>query len=284
MVEKSEISKAKRVIKRALDLDQNEADTRRGIERVLENVCGLDPLENLSREHAVRGAGETEYVDFTLNIKGEIVMMIEVKRVGLPLALKHLNQLSKYTIAKGCNWALLTNGKQWKLHGVSYGQPPQLTEILSWDLLEDKPNRIAECMEYLTLRSLKKNEIEKLWQRRLATLPENVLTALMSHAVLNAVRREIFKNTKSKVEHKDVVDGVRRLLNDRNLSRLDELGLPKPPPQRARRKAQAKPVEGHAVQIAADPVLEPEPEMREETMPKPGYLSPFGAGRFSNDD
>lgn len=120
MVEKSEISKAKRVIKRALDLDQNEADTRRGIERVLENVCGLDPLENLSREHAVRGAGETEYVDFTLNIKGEIVMMIEVKRVGLPLALKHLNQLSKYTIDKGCNWALLTNGKQWKLHGISF--------------------------------------------------------------------------------------------------------------------------------------------------------------------
>ncbi|MBL6762256.1 MAG: type I restriction enzyme HsdR N-terminal domain-containing protein [PS1 clade bacterium] len=143
MVDKAEISKAKRVFKRALELDQNEADTRRGIERVLEGVCGLDPLENLSREHAVRGAGETEYVDFTLNIKGEIVMMIEVKRVGLNLAQKHLNQLSKYTIDKGCNWALLTNGKQWRLHGVSYGQPPQLTEILSWDLLEDKPARSA---------------------------------------------------------------------------------------------------------------------------------------------
>ena len=85
MVDKAEITKAKRVIKRALELDQNEADTRRGIERVLEGVCGLDPLENLSREHAVRGAGETEYVDFTLNIKNEIVMMIEVKRVGATL-------------------------------------------------------------------------------------------------------------------------------------------------------------------------------------------------------
>lgn len=279
MVDKAEISKAKRVIKRALELDQNEADTRRGIERVLEAVCGLDPLENLSREHAVRGAGETEYVDFTLNIKGEIVMMIEVKRVGLNLAQKHLNQLSKYTIDKGCNWALLTNGKQWRLHGVSYGQPPQLTEILSWDLLEDKPARVVECMEYLTLRSLRKNDIEKLWQRRLATLPANTLTALMSQTVLNALRREIKKNTKSTVEHKDVVNGVRQLLNESNLTRLDELGLPKQQPARSQRKPTAKPLE-----VSAPPTATAEnPMAAQEPEPRPSYLSPFG-GQPSSEE
>lgn len=56
-MDKAEINKAKRIMKRALELNQNEADTRRGIERVLEGVCGLDPLEHLSRESAVRGAG-----------------------------------------------------------------------------------------------------------------------------------------------------------------------------------------------------------------------------------
>jgi hypothetical protein len=74
MIKKPEITLARQILKQALDQDQNEADTRRGIERVLEGVCGLDPLENLSRESAVRGAGETEYVDFVLLIKGEIRM------------------------------------------------------------------------------------------------------------------------------------------------------------------------------------------------------------------
>lgn len=235
MIDKGEITKAKRIIQRALDLDQNEADTRRAIERVLESVCNLDPLENLSRESAVRGAGETEYVDFTLNVKNEIIMMIEVKRVGLSLAPKHLNQLSKYTIDKGCNWALLTNGKEWKLHGVTYGQPPQLSEVLTWDILEDKPNHIAECMKYLTLKSIKREELNKLWQRRLATLPKNVLSALMSEKVINALRREIVTQTKSKVLPQDVVDGIRHLLNDKNLSRLDEMGLPKSPAPKKRK-------------------------------------------------
>jgi predicted type IV restriction endonuclease len=240
MIKKPEITRGRQILKRALEQDQNEADTRRGIERVLEGVCGLDPLENLSRESAVRGAGETEYVDFVLLIKGEIKMMIEVKRIGLSLAPKHLNQLSKYTFDKGCQWALLTNGKQWRLLGASYGQPPKLTEILRWDFLEDKPDRIAECMQYLTLRSIKKNELEALWERRIATLPENVLSALMGNKVLNEVRREIFKNTNSKVQVEDVADGIRHLLNDKNLSRLDELGLPKPPLRRAKAKPKAK--------------------------------------------
>jgi hypothetical protein len=52
MIKKPEITLARQILKQALDQDQNEADTRRGIERVLEGVCGLDPLENLSRESA----------------------------------------------------------------------------------------------------------------------------------------------------------------------------------------------------------------------------------------
>lgn len=154
-------------------------------------------------------------------------MMIEVKRIGLPLRPKHLNQLSKYTIDKGCHWALLTNGKEWQLHHVKYGKPPQLIEALSWDLLDDTPARVEQCMKYLSLKSLKKNDLDKLWQRREATLPENILAALMSQSVLNALRREIFKNTKSKVQHEDVVGGVRELFNERSLTRLNELELPK---------------------------------------------------------
>ena len=279
MVNKNGIPYARRLIRDALETDQNEADTRRRIERILEKVCEVDPLIHLSRERAVRGAGEAEYVDFAYHIDGspEPTMMVEIKRVGLPLANKHLNQLSKYAIDAGCNWALLTNGKQWQLYGVTYGKPPKLTEILSWDLLEDKPARIAECMQYLSPRSLKRNEIKKLWERRIAMLPENILQAIFAHNVIGSLRREIKKSTKYQVQADDVTEGLRRILNERCLHIVDELNLPKPPPRtRAARAKKAEPMETLAGMEEAAPA-NPTPTDAKPAEPTPatGIYRPF---------
>ena len=100
---------------------------------MFEFLMGYDPLKHLSRERAVRGAGETEHVDFAIQLeeteepKPEI--MIEIKRVNVDLAPKHLKQVSSYAINAGCEWILLTNSKEWRLYHVSFGQPP-VTKII----------------------------------------------------------------------------------------------------------------------------------------------------------
>jgi hypothetical protein len=53
------IRDARGVVEQALKADVNEAETRRRIERTFESVMGYDPFTHLSRERAVRGAGET---------------------------------------------------------------------------------------------------------------------------------------------------------------------------------------------------------------------------------
>jgi len=59
---------------------------------------GYDPFKHLSRERAVRGAGETEHVDFAIELEegddSRPVIMVEVKRVNVDLAQKHLQQVS----------------------------------------------------------------------------------------------------------------------------------------------------------------------------------------------
>lgn len=42
--------------------DGDEAETRRRVERIFESVMGYDVFKHISREHAVRGAGETGHV------------------------------------------------------------------------------------------------------------------------------------------------------------------------------------------------------------------------------
>ncbi len=129
------------MIQGAEKADCNEAETRRRIERIFESLMGYDAFRHLSRERAVRGAGETEHVDFAIQLaegdsaKPEI--MIEIKRVCVDLAPKHLKQVSSYAINAGCEWILLTNSKDWRLYHVSFGQPPVTKLIHAWNVLTD---------------------------------------------------------------------------------------------------------------------------------------------------
>jgi hypothetical protein len=106
------IRDARAIMQQALTADVNEAETRRRIERIFENVMGYDPFIHLSRERSVRGAGETEHVDFSIQLEaGEQarpIAIVEIKRVAVDLAAKHLKQVTSYAIDAGCEWALLT--------------------------------------------------------------------------------------------------------------------------------------------------------------------------------
>ena len=63
-------------------------------------------MDHLSRERAVRGAGETEHVDFAIQLErgpdARPMVMVELKRVGIELAKKHLKQVTSYAINAGC--------------------------------------------------------------------------------------------------------------------------------------------------------------------------------------
>ena len=97
--ETQKIRSARTLITSIYRKDANEATTRQRIERVFMNVMGYDPLLHLSREHAVHGAGDTEHVDFAIQLEDDPdappKMMVELKRVGLDLTSRHLKQGSR---------------------------------------------------------------------------------------------------------------------------------------------------------------------------------------------
>jgi len=221
--------------------DCNEAETRRRIERIFDSLMGYDALEHLSRERAVRGAGETEHVDFAIQLaSGEDappVIMVEIKRVGVSLKPKHLRQVSSYAINAGCEWTILTNGREWRLYHITFGQPPVTKLVRSWDLLASEVADIAKCFDLVSYKSVKRGKLDDLWQTTNVLLPRNMLQAILSEASVKAMRRELRKATGILVPLEDVVGGLRRLLNESALVELEDVRISLPGVKSRRKKA-----------------------------------------------
>lgn len=226
------IRNARKMVDEAMKMDANEAETRRRVERIFEGVMGYDVLKHLSRERAVRGAGETEHVDFVIQTEpgpdAQPMVMLELKRVGVELAKKHLKQVTSYAINAGCEWILLTNGWEWKVYHVEFGQPPQVEILATWNLLEDKIDELAKKFEIISYRSVKRNGLDKTWRRVKVLAPKSLLAAICTEDTLRFIRRNLRKNTEILVNNEEVYVGISKLLNEAAAAAMSSIKLPKP--------------------------------------------------------
>lgn len=212
------IRESRKVIEQAVKLDANEAETRKRVDRIFEWVMGYDVFKHVSREHAVKGAGETEHVDFAVQIEpgqdAEPVMMVELKRVGIELSRKHLKQITSYAINAGCEWVLLTNGKDWRVYHVEFGQPPKVELFEAWDLLADDIDDLICKFELISYKSIKRGTLNKNWERVKVLKPDTLLSAIMSGDTFRVIRRNLRNDTGVRVDDEEVYRGITRLLNE----------------------------------------------------------------------
>lgn len=243
---KKSIVAAQRMIEEILQADGNEAETRRRVERLFDSLMGYDPFKHLSREHAVRGAGETEHVDFAIHTNGSTEsppsIMVELKRVGMDLAPKHLKQVTSYAINAGCEWVLLTNSREWRVYHISFGQPPETKLLKSWNLLTDDAATIAENFALISFKSVRKGALDNLWHKSNVLTARNVLSAILCEGSLNLLRRELKRKSDIAIAPEDVVAGVRRLLNEAALNELSAIKISLPEKKRRIRKKEPVPV------------------------------------------
>ncbi len=232
---------AKKTIEQVMKMDGNEAETRRRVERIFESVMGYDAFKHLSRERAVKGAGETEHVDFALHIEPGIdarpMVMIELKRVGVDLVKKHLGQVTSYAIDAGCEWIILTNGREWKVYHVEFGQPPKVEILDSWNLLADDVTKLVGKFEIIGYRSVRRNGLDNLWKRVKVLAPRSLLAAICTEDTLRSIRRNLRKNTGILVNNEEVCVGLGKLLNESAAKAMSTIKLPKTPLRRRGKKS-----------------------------------------------
>jgi hypothetical protein len=223
------ILNARSMIAAVAKVDGNEAETRRRVERIFESVMGYDVLNHITREYAIHGVGDTEHCDFAIQLDSKEssvpVMLVELKRVNIDLTPKHLKQAASYAINIGCEWALLTNGKEWKLYHISFAQPPQTKLIDSWNLISDELSVLAEKFGTISYKSIKKGYLSKLWEKSNVLTAQNVLKVILSEESITLIRRRLKKATDVLVSPEDIVSAIRHLLNEAAMTEMSNIKI-----------------------------------------------------------
>jgi hypothetical protein len=168
-----------------LERDANEGDTRLLVTDFLCEGLGYDKC-------AVNG----ELADCGVRIDRRLVAFIEVKRCTQKLNMRHLRQVQMYAVNEGVEWIILTNGQVWQVYHLTGGLPLIIDLALEVDLLSDESlAQKADGLFHLSKEALKRRLLDDLWKARAATAPKSLSGVLLSEAVVDAVRKELRRQT-----------------------------------------------------------------------------------------
>jgi len=235
---------ARSMIEAVAKADGNEAETRRRVERIFESVMGYDVLKHITREYAIHGVGDTEHCDFAIQLDYEEssvpAVLVELKRVNVDLAPKHLKQAASYAINIGCEWVLLTNGKEWKLYHISFAQPPQTKLVDSWNLINDDPVILAQKFNLIGYKNIKKGGLARLWEKSNVLTAQNILKVILSEESMILIRRGLKRATDVTVSPEEIVGAVRHLLNEAAVAEMGKIKISLPEKKQRKRTTIAK--------------------------------------------
>jgi predicted type IV restriction endonuclease len=175
-----------------VERDANEGDTRLLVTDLLCEGLGFDKYEDLTTEYQVKG----EFADYGVRIDRQLIAFIEVKRCTQKLNVRHLRQVQMYAVNEGVEWIILTNGRVWQVYHLTGGLPVVTDLALEIDLLsEDSLGHKADGLFHLSKEALKRRLLDDLWKAKAATSPKSLSRVLLSDALIDAVRKELRRQT-----------------------------------------------------------------------------------------
>ena len=201
------IRKFSRPLNDLIERDANEGDTRMLVNRILTDVLGYDEFSDLTTEYAVRG----EFADYGIRIDRDLVAFVEVKRVATKLGARHLRQAEMYAVNEGVEWIILTNGADWRAYHLSAGLPVEIDLALDVNLVgEGTTAHKAEQLFFLARESLRRRQIDEVWKAKRATSPKSLASVVTSPAVADAIRKELRRTTKQRVDPAEITRLLRQ--------------------------------------------------------------------------
>lgn len=214
----SGLKRYRSVLEAARSADRSEQDTVTIITDMLAEVFGFDKYTEITAEYAIRGT----FCDLATVVDGKVAYLIEVKAIGKKLRADHVRQATDYAAKEGITWVVLTNGVQWQVYHMEFGQPVVSELSFTFDLLETG-KELVETLFTLTREGMAKRAIEDYHEQLEATDKHVLAALLLDDAVLSVVRREIRRMNpgvrvsaeeigeiiKTQVIKRDVVEGDR---------------------------------------------------------------------------
>lgn len=198
----------------------NEADTSQRVFKVFEEILGYNPYEEISKELEIR----EKYADFAVKIDANIKFLVEIKPAAAILRLRHVEQCERYASEKNIQWVLLTNGVDWNLYHLTFGQGIEYETAFSITLTLDTIEEAAELIGLLHRSSVRSGGHDAYWKQRSALSPKALGKALFFQGTLMFIRREIRRNEGILIDTEDLATAIHELFD---CDTREKMGTPK---------------------------------------------------------
>lgn len=169
--------------------DVSEADTVTVVKDILADIFGYDKYAELTSEHQIRGT----FCDLAVKVDGKVRLLIEVKSAALDLTENHLRQTLNYGANLGVEWLVLTNGSEWQLHKVVFGQPVGREEVAKINLhtLSAQKADDLQLLFLLAREGMVSDAMNSFHQRSQLLNKYMIAQMLLGESVVTLARREL---------------------------------------------------------------------------------------------
>lgn len=187
----------------------NEADTVRRVTKVLEDVLGYDPLAEISREAQLKG----KYLDILIKVDDVAKLIVEVKRAGIKLRDRHIDQAYTYASTNNIPWVLLTNGVVWNLYHLTFEEGIEYEKAFSLDFSKLDLDTAADKLALLHRENVRRGGMEDFWECQIALSWPSIAKALFREDVLRRIRREIRHTAGILIDTEDLAERLREMMS-----------------------------------------------------------------------
>lgn len=241
----------------AKEQNMNEADTVRRVTKVLEDVLGYDPLVEISREAQLKG----KYLDLLIKVNDVAKFIVEVKRAGIKLRDRHIDQAYTYASTNNLPWILLTNGVVWNLYHLTFEEGIEYERAFSVDFSKLDLDAASDKLVLLHRENVRKGGLESYWECQIALSWPSIAKALFQEDVLRRIRREIRHTAGILIDTEDLSERLREMMSPEVRETIGQV--------RVRKKSRRKKIRGQTRDKSVS-----EPAERTETLEDTGGIEP----------
>ncbi len=205
----------------AQEQNLNEADTVHRIVKVFEDVLGYNTLDEITRETQIR----SKYVDVALKIDDVIRLLVEVKRAGVTLRDRHIEQAYSYASRNNFTWVLLTNGVVWNLYHLTFEEGIEYERAFSVDLRKDDLDKVVASISVLHRNCIKSGGLDDFWQHQLALSPISIGKGIFHEDVLRNIRKEVRRGAGILIDTEDLAVAIRGMLSQETREQIGPMKI-----------------------------------------------------------
>lgn len=239
----------------AQEQNLNEADTVFRVVTVFEDVLGYNPLTEITRETQLR----SKYVDVALKIDDVIRLLVEVKRAGVTLRDRHIEQAYSYASRNNFSWVLLTNGVVWNLYHLTFEEGIEYERTFSVDLRKENLDKAVASLSVLHRNCIKNGGLDDFWQHQQALSPISIGKAIFYEDVLRNIRKEVRRDAGILIDTEDLAVAIRGMLSQETREQIGPMKIRRTRKKRNKPKAAKVEPTAEIIETACSENRNPEP-------------------------